>query len=772
MFDQIKGTVFAQQQGEVWQIWGDDLQVQNRNLQLTAGVNVMTYTEGLPLVDVYSEMSFRDISQIRHYLPVNFIDTVAPETSQWLSKAFHGGNVISANMILHGMADEFPYNDHNGAFRIDLDAKNVTLQFDEQWPLVTNADASVSFNKMAMDIQSTTAKIYDSRFNQASISIADFNKPYIKINGSARFPASNVIKIFNESPLQDLVAGATKTMIASGDGTLDLALGIPISTLEGLPPFYVKGALKLDDAHFVIMPGVELNKLNGTVRFNQNSISADSLNAQMYGRPATMSIYKINQGGERTVIAAKGGFDADVLKKIFVHPLTAVIEGGAQWQSQIEFWHQQGKSNRITVASDLKGAALNFPSPLSKSAHETRQITFTYTLDGEHQGDIFFEQENYLKLLANLNSSSNELNSLHLHMGRDGDMELPGISQFKLTGSAENIDLKAWRNMFTSSGNQYISRAEINMDRLQLLISADDMDQTPPSIHFEQFPVIDAHIKHFSYNNVDLGTLRINSRKLNRTLLIPELTLENNIFLLTGKGEWGPIRGTELKWHMKTPDIGNLFSLFDLDSMVTDGSGFINATTTWRGSPVEFSLEQLKASLHMDLKDGVIEEVEIGDAGNLIGMFSIKGLFRRLKLDFSDIRDKGVHFDKIKGDLNIRDGQSYTENLRMESLPANVLITGRMGLTTKDFDQTYTVVPNVSDTLSVAGALAWGPQTAALLLFLNKVFEKNLDANAVIQYHLGGSWSDPQITKISDDPKIKLSPVNPLLNLNDGALSE
>jgi uncharacterized protein YhdP len=309
------------------------------------------------------------------------------------------------------------------------------------------------------------------------------------------------------------------------------------------------------------------------------------------------------------------------------------------------------------------------------------------------------------------------------------------------------------------------------MKRLQLLISTDDLEQAPTAIHFEQFPVIDAQIDSFAYNNVDLGSLTINSRKLNKTLLIPEIRLENNVFMLTGKGEWGPVRGTELKWHMKTEDIGNLFSLFDLDSMVTDGSGFVNATTTWPGSPVEFSLAKLGGTLHMDLKDGIIEEVEIGDAGNLIGMFSIKGLFRRFTLDFSDIRDKGIQYEKIKGDLTIRDGQSYTENLHLESLPANVLVSGRMGLTTRDFDQTYTVVPNVSDTLSVAG-LAWGPQTAALLLVLNKVFEKNLDANAVIQYHLGGSWSDPKITKITQESKVKTPSVNPVLNQNDGALSE
>ena len=67
----------------------------------------------------------------------------------------------------------------------------------------------------------------------------------------------------------------------------------------------------------------------------------------------------------------------------------------------------------------------------------------------------------------------------------------------------------------------------------------------------------------------------------------------------------------------------------------------------------------------------------------------------------------------------------------------------------RDFDQQIAVVPNVSDTVSVAGALAWGPQVAAVLLVLQKVFQSDIDAATMTRYELTGSWSDPKLTRLN-----------------------
>jgi uncharacterized protein YhdP len=111
-----------------------------------------------------------------------------------------------------------------------------------------------------------------------------------------------------------------------------------------------------------------------------------------------------------------------------------------------------------------------------------------------------------------------------------------------------------------------------------------------------------------------------------------------------------------------------------------------------------------------------------------------------------------LQFSRIEGDIRFADGNALTDNLHLESLPANMLITGRTGLAEHDFDQLIAVVPNVSGTVSVAGALAWGPQAAAVLMVLQKLFKSGIDAATMTRYELTGSWNAPKLTRL--DPLV------------------
>ena len=113
----------------------------------------------------------------------------------------------------------------------------------------------------------------------------------------------------------------------------------------------------------------------------------------------------------------------------------------------------------------------------------------------------------------------------------------------------------------------------------------------------------------------------------------------------------------------------------------------------------------------------------------MLGLFSIAALPRRLALDFSDLTEKGLAFDTVHGDFELRDGNAYTNNLLLRGPAAEIGIAGRTGLATRDYDQTAVVTGNLGASLPVAGALAGGPAVGAALLLFSQVFKEPLEGH-------------------------------------------
>jgi uncharacterized protein YhdP len=122
---------------------------------------------------------------------------------------------------------------------------------------------------------------------------------------------------------------------------------------------------------------------------------------------------------------------------------------------------------------------------------------------------------------------------------------------------------------------------------------------------------------------------------------------------------------------------------------------------------------------------------------------------RRLALDFSDVTDKGLAFDNVDGDFELRNGDAYTQNLLLKGPALNIGIVGRTGLAAEDYDQTVAVSGNTGGPLAVAGALAAGPVVGAGVLVLSQLFKDQLQQLARVYYHVTGPWSAPVVERIS-----------------------
>jgi uncharacterized protein YhdP len=217
-----------------------------------------------------------------------------------------------------------------------------------------------------------------------------------------------------------------------------------------------------------------------------------------------------------------------------------------------------------------------------------------------------------------------------------------------------------------------------------------------------------------------------------------------------GRGEWlvtpQGARST-LNATLTSTDVAATLVALDYTPFIEAQRGEIRAQLSWPGGYDDNVLELASGLISLRADSGQIVNLQPG-AGRMLGLFSVAALPRRLALDFSDLTDKGLAFDTIHGDFELRDGNAYTSNLLLRGPAAEIGIAGRTGFGTRDYDQTAVVTGNLGASLPVAGALAGGPAVGAALLLFSQVFKEPLKGMTRGYYRITGPWDNPNVERV------------------------
>ena len=109
----------------------------------------------------------------------------------------------------------------------------------------------------------------------------------------------------------------------------------------------------------------------------------------------------------------------------------------------------------------------------------------------------------------------------------------------------------------------------------------------------------------------------------------------------------------------------------------------------------------------------------------------------------------GFAFDSILGTAQIQQGTARTENLKMRSVNATVLMDGTADLVKESQNLHVAVIPEINaGTASVVYGLAVNP-VIGLGTFLAQLFLREPLARAfTYEYAVAGSWKEPTVTKM------------------------
>lgn len=264
------------------------------------------------------------------------------------------------------------------------------------------------------------------------------------------------------------------------------------------------------------------------------------------------------------------------------------------------------------------------------------------------------------------------------------------------------------------------------------------------------WPSVRASISEFEAWGKKLGFLSAELVRVPEGLTLESFAAQSPSFAANGNGSWLVLpegaRGA-LKFKLEIKNVQQALQDLGYGASLTGARGLMNADLRWVGAPDATLAGRVTGNIHVEMDDGQLLDIKPG-AGRVFGLMSVAALPRRLSLDFSDFFGKGLKYDSIRGDFELRAGDAYTNNLLLKGPAAEIGIIGRTGLGKRDYDQTAVVTGSVGNSLPVVGVLAGGPVVGAAVLLFSQVFKEPLKGIARGYYKITGPWESPIVERV------------------------
>ena len=259
-----------------------------------------------------------------------------------------------------------------------------------------------------------------------------------------------------------------------------------------------------------------------------------------------------------------------------------------------------------------------------------------------------------------------------------------------------------------------------------------------------QIPPLKINIARLDWNKVQLQNVDVQTHRTENGMEIDSLKLSGPNFSVDGRGSWLSAwrvpHVSRFDFKVKAQNLGASLVQMGLSQSLEKTQGEANIRWRWQDSPQNFEWSIVSGEADINLKDGRLQHVEAGTAGRMLGIFNFRTL---LSLDFGDQMRDGFAFDEVTAHYTFANGNAYSDDFKIQSKVAEISMQGRIGLVKEDFDQTITVVPGVSNTLTLIGAVAGGPVTGVLVHVFQKIL--GVDKLAGYKYTVKGSWDKPKV---------------------------
>jgi uncharacterized protein (TIGR02099 family) len=729
----------------------------------------------------------------------------------WLDRAFVAGHLSRADIVLRGPIKHFPFRDGSGLFLVRCALDGLTLDYGDGWPRAENVAGFAIFHNEGLSAHLVSGRIGGIALGSAEARFADFKTGELEIHVGAGGDAGDAIAFLRATPLDASAEHSFSNVEAKGPMQAEVELFLPFKDfatrrvlvhghLEGVSlnrsgsslaatdmtgDFDVNGAqVARADVRGRVMGGAfqmqarapRNQPLTRTQLEFRGSLSSDALRAAL-ALPAGISIG--GQADWRAVL--KMAPDPNRERSLRVSSnlvgleikLPAPLDKPADtpMPSWLELqWPAAGSAQgHVSLGSVVSGS---FALESDANGMRLARTALTFGAGESSSGDAQMvnvggsvgrlDLAGWLKLIPADKSAkplSDFLRTATLDVAeldylgfvfRDVSLKLTvGEGSLRIAAGGPNVAGTITVPRTTESAEPW----NLQFERLKFDLASDAVAQggAPAAKTGDDpraIPAINFHAAELTCGERQFGDVQSTLVKLDDGVALKQLAVAGATFTASASGEWrgkdagmGRIEGT-----ITSSDAQDTLKRLGYIPSIEAKTGRLDFNLHWAGAPTGENLSQAEGHVQVALDKGQVVGLKPG-AGRVLGLASVAALRRRLALDFSDLTDKGLAFDTVRGDFDLREGNAYTDNLLVKGPAAEIGLIGRVGLKTKDYDQTAVVTGEISSTLPIA-ALAGGPVVAGAVLLFTQVFKQPLNGLARGYYRITGGWDNPVVERI------------------------
>lgn len=750
-----------------------------------------------------------DVTQLSNFWPYLVWDK---KIVDWLDNGLRKGVVERGYLFHQGQMVEDAYEHDMANFFSRAYIREATVNFHTDWPPVKQLEAVAEFNEKAFSVQVDQAKSRQLTFNQAQVGMQSYKQDHLELKISAKSRANALLEYLRKSPIMQQVE-LNQTIALDGRQTVKLTIDIPLVENLQMRP---QGTIKLHNSG-LNSPHLKLKKLNGTVKVDNYDLLFKKITGELLDTPIMLNgkIEGQDSSGLGLQLSINGDFSAQKLFSELASNLPA--DGSSTWRFDL-----RGEQDRLhlNMYSDLHGTAINLPAPLAKTMAKTQPISINCEIPCEQSivsinydqqlqavlqtgatpklYELWLGEPSVLEPQKDANKLGGQIKHLDLdgwlalfrqHKGQTADGKtttkreisplLPSsnfsitVDQIQFMGrhfQQLELDFKTTENGSQISINSPSIKGSISIakDLDSSGIVADfeylhwkdaEVEQTQELTEkFESLPDLHVFVKKFTYNQIDLGALRLEMRNVAHGLHIEQLSLQSKVGGIQAVGNWYKNKGDDSNQLgqsafdiiITAESIAEFLKPMGFNAPLSDAQTLVKIKAMWNGLPSRFDLKQLTGTLDIKIGEGEVLDAEPG-FGRVLGLFSLTNLPRRLLFDFRDVMGEGLHFSNMEGHFTLDKGIATTDDFLVKASSANIKLTGKTNFILQNYDQTIMIQPQIGKTFPTIGAIAGGAVGAAAGFLVQGLLDKQLKLKNQIIYRVTGSWEEPQIEVIDND---------------------
>lgn len=766
-----------------------------------------------PTLDAALSVSRGDVARARLFWPVN---ALPQQTVAWLDRALVAGAVESGAALVHGDLDAWPFRGAEGRFEARARVRDVDLDYHPRWPAARIDAADLEFNALGMAASSDGGSVMGNRVALAHMAIDSFKDPLMQLHVEGGGAGPDLMALLRASPVQDATGGYLAGVEVGGRADVAFDLALPLRRDLGEPRLF--GSARLIDADLADRQWrLAFAGANGGLRFSNRGFAADDLAVRYMDDPAALSIaigefaadpahqIEATLRGELPLSSVLAGVP-------MAAPFLPRAPGRSPWTVELAVDREAGAdgrvARRVALASDLEGTAIDLPAPLRKDADSRLPVRVSLGLPVAGSA-LDIDVGRLLRLRGRLPDGDAPF-AASLAFGV-AEVEAPPARGLRVRGDVPALDLGGWASLGGAGGGAggpvdldlaaaelavlgrafadtrvrmrpldggsrvefdgegLMGRVVLPNDRAARGVTAEferlHLPEAAPSaptrgIDPADLPPLHLWVKDLRLGAAQLGEARVETFPVAGGLRVEQFETRSDVISISARGEWTLVGGSERSRFdvgFTAEDLGRMLAALGFAGIVDGGQTLVQIDGAWAGSPAQFGLPRIAGTLTAKVGQGRILDVNPG-AGRLLGLVSLQAIPRRLALDFSDFFRSGMSFDSIEGRFELRTGDAWTTDLMVRGPSADIAVSGRTGLSARDYDQELQVTPKVGGVLPVVGAIAAGPVGVAAGLVAQGMLRSPIDQMARARYRVTGSWDKPSIDLIARERAPRAAP--------------